>query len=110
MNKEFYESHSRWRIVNTKYSQGRKKLMNNKTLLAKVPVDLLYQALETEKGGVQVYTTALRCALNKDLREEWNKYLEQTKTHVQVVSELLTSMDLDLETETPGRKIVRHIG
>src|SRR5678810_809133 len=72
--------------------------------------ELLYQALETEKGGVQIYTTALRCASNEDLKEEWTKYLEQTKTHVQVVSDLLKGMNLDTEAETPGRKIVRHIG
>ncbi len=72
--------------------------------------DLMYQALETEKGGVQIYTTALRCAINKDLKEEWSKYLEQTKTHVQVVSDVMKKMSLDLEVETPGRKIVRHIG
>lgn len=73
-------------------------------------VELLYQALETEKGGVQIYTTALQCATNKDLREEWREYLEQTKQHVQVVSKILKSMDLPLDAETPGRKIVRHIG
>lgn len=84
--------------------------MNNKTLLANVPVDLLYQALETEKGGVQVYTTALRCALNKELREEWNDYLEQTKTHVQVVTDILKALGLDPNAETPGRKVVRYIG
>jgi rubrerythrin len=84
--------------------------MNNKTLLANVPVDLLYQALETEKGGVQVYTTALRCALNKELREEWNDYLEQTKTHVQVVIDILKALGLDPNAETPGRKVVRYIG
>ncbi len=72
--------------------------------------ELLYQALETEKGGVQIYTTALRCASNEDLKEEWTKYLEQTKTHVQVVSDLLKGMNLDPAAETPGRKIVRHIG
>ena len=84
--------------------------MKNNTVSTNHVAELLYQALEAEKGGVQIYTTALRCALNKDLKEEWNKYLEQTKTHVQVVSEILTGMNLDLETETPGRKIVRHIG
>jgi rubrerythrin len=84
--------------------------MNNKTLLANVPVDLLYQALETEKGGVQVYTTALRCALNKELREEWNDYLEQTKTHVQVVTDILKALGLDPNAERPGRKVVRYIG
>ena len=60
--------------------------MPNNTLLANVPVDLMYQALETEKGGVQIYTTALRLAINKDLREEWNKYLEQTKNHENIAS------------------------
>src|SRR4029453_14765970 len=84
--------------------------MPNNTLLANVPVDLMYQALETEKGGVQIYTTALRLAINKDLREEWNKYLEQTKNHVQVVSEILTALGLDPDAETPGRKIVRYLG
>ena len=84
--------------------------MNTTELNTAQTVELLYQALETEKGGVQIYTTALRCATNKDLREEWNEYLEQTKAHVQVVSEVLRSMDLPLDAETPGRKIVRHIG
>jgi len=84
--------------------------MKNNTVSTNHVAELLYQALETEKGGVQIYTTAVRCALNKDLKEEWGKYLEQTKTHVQIVSDILTAMNLDLETETPGRKIVRHIG
>jgi hypothetical protein len=84
--------------------------MKNSVLSTSHVTELLYQALETEKGGVQIYTTALRCAVNADLKEEWNKYLEQTKTHVQIVSDILTGMNLDLETETPGRKVVRHIG
>jgi len=84
--------------------------MKNKMLLAKVPTDLLYQALETEKGGVQVYATALRCAVNKDLRDEWNKYLEQTKNHVQILSDILNALELDPDAETPGRKVVRYIG
>ena len=78
--------------------------MKNNTLNTSHVTELLYQALETEKGGVQIYTTALRCALNEDLKEEWNKYLEQTKTHVQVVSDILKGMNLDPEVETPGPK------
>lgn len=84
--------------------------MKNNSLLTNHVTELLYQALETEKGGVQIYTTALRCATNQDLREEWQKYLEQTKNHVQILNDTLKSMGLDLETETPGRKVVRHIG
>jgi rubrerythrin len=84
--------------------------MKSNTLSTSQVTELLYQALETEKGGVQIYATALRCAVNEDLKEEWSKYLEQTKVHVQVVSEVLKGMNLDPEVETPGRKIVRHIG
>ena len=84
--------------------------MKNNMLLAKVPTDLLYQALETEKGGVQVYVTALRCAVNQDFREELNKYLEQTKNHVQILSDILNALELDPDAETPGRKVVRYIG
>jgi len=73
-------------------------------------IDLLYQALETEKGGVQIYATALRCVMNDDLKKEWTEYLEQTKQHVQIVSDILGRMNLDVEADTPGRKIVRHIG
>src|SRR4029453_8002571 len=84
--------------------------MTNNTLLATVPVDLMYPGLETEKGGGQIYTTALRLAINKDLRDEWNKYLEQTKNHVQILSEILTALELDPDAETAGRKVVRYIG
>jgi rubrerythrin len=72
--------------------------------------ELLYQALETELGGVQVYTTAIRCAENDDLKEEWEEYLEQTKNHVSIVEDVLTKLDLDVKEETPGRKVVRTIG
>jgi rubrerythrin len=73
-------------------------------------VELLLQALETEKGGTLVYETALRCVVNDDLREEWKGYLEQTQHHVQVVQGLIEEIGLDPNAETPGRLVVRHIG
>lgn len=72
--------------------------------------ELLYQALETELGGVQVYTKALTCAVNPDLKEQWQEYLDQTKHHVEVVRGVFEQLGLDPETDTPGRKVVRHIG
>ena len=72
--------------------------------------ELLYQALETEAGGVQVYETAIRCAVNADLKEEWRKYLDQTRTHEQVVRGLVEKLGLDPAQDTPGRQIVRHKG
>jgi hypothetical protein len=72
--------------------------------------ELLYQALETELGGVQVYETALRCAKNDDLREEWQGYLDETTQHVQIVQGLFDAFGLDPAAEPPGRLVVRHIG
>ena len=72
--------------------------------------ELLYQGLETERGGIQVYTTALDCVLNDDLREEWEEYLEQTIRHEQIMTDVLTNLGLDPEAETSGRQVVRSIG
>ena len=72
--------------------------------------ELLYQGLETELGGVQIYQAAVNCAINDELKEEWEKYLEQTRTHVQIMQDVITKLGLDPQTETPGRKVVRHLG
>lgn len=72
--------------------------------------ELVLQSLETELGGVEIYKTALRCVVNDDLREEWEKYLEETQTHVEIVTTLAESLGIDPEEETPGRSIVRGIG
>jgi rubrerythrin len=72
--------------------------------------NLLYEALETEQGGVKIYTNAVEAAVNDDLKEEWEKYLEQTRHHEKILRELFATMKLDPGKETPGRKVVRRIG
>ena len=72
--------------------------------------ELLFEALETELGGVQVYIAALESVRNPDLRKEWEEYLEQTEEHVQLVTATLEKFGLDPDTETPGRLVVRHLG
>jgi ferritin-like metal-binding protein YciE len=72
--------------------------------------ELILQSLEHELGGVKVYETAIQCAQNKDLHEEWTKYLEETQNHVQVLMDVCEKMGLDPRQDTPGRKIVRHLG
>jgi rubrerythrin len=72
--------------------------------------ELLMQSLETELGGVAIYTTALNCAKNEDLRKEWTEYLSQTKRHVEIMETLLESLGIDSNEESPGRSVVRHIG
>jgi rubrerythrin len=72
--------------------------------------ELLLQALETEMGGVQIYKAALNCAANKDLKRKWEEYLDQTNLHVEILVELFEKFGLDPEQESPGRKVVRHLG
>jgi rubrerythrin len=72
--------------------------------------NLLYDALETEQGGVKVYETALLAVQNAELRTEWKRYLEQTKNHESILRRVLDTMGLDSGKETPGRLVVRRIG
>lgn len=71
---------------------------------------LILQSLAHEKGGVEVYTTALECALNEDLKEEWTEYLEQTKHHVEVLTSVCEALGLDPEEPHPACKVVETVG
>lgn len=79
-------------------------------LVTKQVQELIFQALETEIGGVQIYQTALRCAQNDELKEEWTKYLEETENHERILREVCGKIGLDADTDTSGRRVVRHNG
>ena len=72
--------------------------------------ELLLQSLEHEMGGVKIYETALKCVLNEDLKEEWEKYHQETEKHVQVLHDLCLQLHMDPEEQTPGRKITHDKG
>lgn len=72
--------------------------------------ELLLQSLTHERGGVLVYQTALECVINKDLRKEWQGYLEQTQNHVAVLTRVCDSLGLDPGEMTPGCQVVQHTG
>jgi len=72
--------------------------------------ELLLQSLEHEMGGVKIYETALKCAQNEELKEEWQRYHQETEHHVQVLHDVLSQMQLDPQEQTPGRKIVHDMG
>ena len=72
--------------------------------------NLLYEALETEQGGVKIYETAVRAAVNEDLREEWQEYLGQTRRHVEILEEVFEALGLDKHKQTTGRQVVKTIG
>jgi len=72
--------------------------------------ELLIQSLEHERGGIKVYETALRCVLNEELRDEWNKYLDQTRNHERILLEVFSKLSLDPEEASPGRGVVKQLG
>ena len=72
--------------------------------------ELLLQALETERGGIKVYTTALKAAINDDLRKEWQEYLDETKRHEEVLTRVFEQLNMDTEEMSPGREVCAHQG
>lgn len=72
--------------------------------------ELILQSLEHERGGVKVYEAAIECAANSALRQEWQKYLSETRTHVTVLEGVCKAFGLDPQAQTPGCAIVRHMG
>ena len=72
--------------------------------------ELLLQALETERGGIKVYTTALKAAINDDLRKEWQEYLDETKRHEEVLTRVFEQLKMDTEEMSPGREVCAHQG
>jgi len=72
--------------------------------------ELLLQSLEHERGGIQVYETALKCVINDELEEEFEKYLEQTRNHERILLAVLEALSLDPEEDSPGRQVVKLLG
>lgn len=57
-----------------------------------------------------VYETAIECAVNEELKEEFSKYLDETHSHVQHLESVFEAFDLDTEQASPGREIVHDLG
>ena len=68
--------------------------------------ELVLQSLAHEHGGLRVYKTALKCAADERLKEEWGKYFEQTQRHVTILEQVCSSMEIDAEEQTPGTQVV----
>lgn len=71
---------------------------------------LVLQSLEHELGGIDVYQTAIECAVHPGLKKEWSKYLEETRGHVTALEGVCSALGIDPESEVPGRAVVRHVG
>jgi hypothetical protein len=72
--------------------------------------ELLYQALETERGSIRMYRAALGCVAEASLHAEWKERLAQAESHELILLGLCLDLGLDAEKDTVDRQIVRHRG
>jgi hypothetical protein len=70
--------------------------------------ELLLQTLEHERGTELVYDAAIECAVNQDLEDEWEDYLEETERHVEVLTEACEALGIDPDEMTRARQIAQH--
>jgi hypothetical protein len=71
---------------------------------------LLLQSLEHERSAIAVYRGAMCCVVDEALREEWEQYLAETRSHVDVLLDLCDAFRFDIAKDTVGRRAVRTIG
>jgi hypothetical protein len=74
---------------------------------AKALEDVMYHLLETELGGEKIYEAAIAAAVHEELKEEWEKYLDETREHIEIARGLVEACGLDPDKETPGRLVLR---
>ena len=72
--------------------------------------ELILQSLEHERGGVQVYEAALTCAIQEELKKEWEEYLDQTRNHVLILESVCEDLEIEPDKESSGKEVVRHLG
>lgn len=67
--------------------------------------ELLGESLAHERGGRLVYETALECVQNEELREEFQKYLDETQEHIRILEGVCEVFELDAESTVLGECI-----
>jgi len=69
---------------------------------------LVYQALETERGCVYAYQTAIRCAALPELGEWWRAQLGRAQARAELLRNLCVELDLNPDVDSATQKIVRY--
>ncbi len=62
--------------------------------------ELIGQSLEHERGGKLVYETAIQCVMTDGLREEFEKYLDETHEHIRILEGVCEVFGIDPHNPT----------
>jgi len=74
------------------------------------PVKVDQRGIYVQRGGIKVYETALTCIQNDDLKEEFGKYLDETRNHEQILLGVRDALEIDPEAKIPGREVISTVG
>ena len=75
-------------------------------LVKKQIKDSLFQTLEAEFAGVEIYRMALLCAKNEASEEEWTQYLTRTGRHIEMLRRNFEGRGLDAETRHKAKALL----
>jgi ferritin-like metal-binding protein YciE len=57
-----------------------------------------------------MYETAFKCVMNADLKKECKKYLDQTRNHDRILTDVFKQLGLDPQEDSPGRQVIKLLG
>jgi rubrerythrin len=69
-----------------------KDFTTSQTIDRKMLMDKLSEFLAVEKGGVKLYTEALRHVMDDDVRDKFNEFLGQTRRHVEILEGVIRDL------------------
>jgi len=72
--------------------------------------ELLLQSLEHERGSVDVYQIAIKCARRDDLKDEWERRIFDTRERELLLTEVCRKLGINPEHMTCGREVSKHLG
>lgn len=72
--------------------------------------ELLLQSLEHERGSVDIYQTAIKCAQRDDLKAEWEQCIPHTRNRELLLTEVCRKLAINPEVMTCGREVSKYLG
>lgn len=72
--------------------------------------ELLLQSLEHERGSVDIYQTAIKCALRDDLKNEWQRCISHTRERELLLTDVCRRLSINPEQMTCGREVSKYLG
>ena len=69
----------------------------------------LLRSLERERGRVEIYDAAIRCAVDQDLTQEWRALRDKSQKEVTALEAACAELDVRPEREIAGLRVIRQM-